>query len=138
MKTKLIYSNFDQETGQSVAIIQNKYGIFSGVSDLHPEEENVSSFVGCRYAEIRAYMEYYRHRRDLIDEQLKGLIDFQNILKGTWNYNDQSTENRRLRKRIHELKEERKSFTRKIELLKQTLKNSMENRDNFVKNFLTK
>ena len=79
MKTKLIYSNFDQETGQSVAMIENKYGIFSGVSELHPEEENVYTFVGCRYAEIRAYMEYYRHRRDLIDEQLKGLIDFQNI-----------------------------------------------------------
>ena len=138
MKTKLIYSDFDQETGESVAIIENKYGTFSGVSILHPEEKNVSSFVGCRYAEIRAYMEYYRHRRDLIDEQLKGLIDFQNILKGTWNYNDQSTENRRLRKRIHELKEERRSFTRKIELLKQTLKTSMENRDKFVKEHLTK
>lgn len=138
MKTKLIYSNFDPETGESVAVIQNRYGTFYGFSDLHPEEENVSTFVGCRYAEIRAHIEYHRHRRDLIDEQLKGLIDFQNILKGTWNYNDQSTENRRLRKRIHELKEEKRTFTRKIELLKQTLKHSMENRDKFVKEHLTK
>ena len=138
MKTKLIYSNFDPETGESVAIIENRYGTFYGFSDLHPEEENVSTFVGCRYAEIRAHIEYHRHRRDLIDEQLKGLIDFQNILKGTWNYDDQSTENRRLRKRIHELKEERRAFTRKIKLLKQTLKASMENRDKFVKEHLTK
>ena len=138
MKTKLIYSNFDPETGESVAIIENRYGTFYGFSDLHPEEENVSSFVGCRYAEIRAHIEYHRHRRDLIDEQIKGLTDFQKILKGTWNYNDQSTENRRLRKRIHELNEERASFSRKIELLKQTLKTSMENRDEFVKKHLTK
>ena len=61
MKTKLIYSNFDQETGESVVAIENKYGVFYGFSDLHPEEENVSSFVGCRY-----YWEIYGGMRWII------------------------------------------------------------------------
>lgn len=138
MKTKLIYSNFDQETGESVVAIENKYGVFYGFSDLHPEEENVSSFVGCRYAEMRAWIKYLQYRKSLIDEQIKGLTDFEKILKGTWNYNESSPENKRLRKRIQELKEEKEVYKNKIDFIKQGLKNAMDDRDNFVKKHLTK
>ena len=71
-----------RKQGESVAIIENRYGTFYGFSDLHPEEENVSTFVGCRYAEIPCYIEYHRHRRDLIDEAVKRINRFSEYFKG--------------------------------------------------------
>ena len=42
MKNKLIYANFDKETGESKVIIDTKYGWFTGYAQCHPEEEAVS------------------------------------------------------------------------------------------------
>ena len=138
MKTKIVYSEYIPEDGMSVVTISNKFGEFTGISYLHEEDKHLeSNFVGCRYAEIRAWIEYYKYRKGLVDAQLKGLSDFEKILKGTWNYNPKSSENNRLRKRMAELKAEKAEYKERIEVLKTTLRMSMDQRDEFVKKHLT-
>ena len=138
MKNKIIYSDFNQDTGESIVIIRNKLGDFHGVADLHPEEEHVSSFVGCRYAEARAHIACAQYQRDVLDTQIKALKDFENILKGKWDYNEHSMEAKRLRRRIHELKEQRMEMKNKIIAMKAALKKAMDERDEFVNNKLNK
>ena len=136
MRNKLIYSDYNQETGESMVVIRNKLGEFYGTASLHPEDLE-STFVGCRYAEVRAYISCEQYKREMIDMQIKALVDFENILKGRWNYNDQSMEARRLRKRIHELKAERNKIKENIAAMKKALRAMMDERDKFVKKHLT-
>lgn len=58
-KTKLVYSNYDPESGISIARIQTPHGTFKGKARVHPKEADIaSSYAGCKYAEIRAYIKY--------------------------------------------------------------------------------
>jgi hypothetical protein len=138
MRNKIIYSEYNPETGDSIVVIHNKLGEFYGTASLHPEDKDIaSSFVGCRYAEVRAHISCEQYKKEMIDIQIKALKDFENILKGRWNYNEDSMETRRLRKRMHELKAERKKISEKIAALKKALRASMDERDAFVKKYLT-
>lgn len=50
-----LYSDFNAETGQSTVTIQNKYGIYTGTAQVHPDDlDYVSRYAGCRIAELRA------------------------------------------------------------------------------------
>ena len=60
-QAKLIYSNYDPETGISIARIQTSHGTFKGKARVHPNDINIAShYAGCKYAEIRAYIRYYK------------------------------------------------------------------------------
>ena len=60
-QAKLIYSNYDPETGISIARIQTPHGTFKGKARVHPNDINIAShYAGCKYAEIRAYIRYYK------------------------------------------------------------------------------
>ena len=64
MKSKIIYANYNPETGKSIVKIQNQYGIFTGVSQLQEEDRPYeSSFAGCEYAEMKANISYMKHRK---------------------------------------------------------------------------
>ena len=39
MKNKIIYSDYNPETGKSVVTIRNKFGTFTGYAFLHPDEK---------------------------------------------------------------------------------------------------
>ena len=55
MKTKLIFSKYNESIGISISTIRCKYGEFTGIAKLNPEDRaNASSFVGCEIAERRA------------------------------------------------------------------------------------
>lgn len=59
---KLLYSNFDPDTGISIVRIQTPSGTFKGKARLHPEDKNYASQIaGCQYAEIRATIKYLKH-----------------------------------------------------------------------------
>lgn len=42
-KTKLVYSNYDPESGISIARIQTPYGTFKGKARVHPKEADIAS-----------------------------------------------------------------------------------------------
>lgn len=74
-RTKIIYSNFDKDTGISIVKIQTPLGVFTGKSTLREEDKPyISSIAGCRYAEIKAHIK-------AVDAQIKELKIALNTLK---------------------------------------------------------
>lgn len=56
---KLIYANYDKESGVSTALIETDLGRFTATSKLREEDREVeSSYCGCRYAELKAVRKY--------------------------------------------------------------------------------
>ena len=132
MKSKLIYANYFPETGESEVAIKNKRGVFVGHAQCHPEEEAPSDYAGCRYAEIRANIEAIKCEKRIVNFAIKELEDFEKILKSLKDYNPNSVEARRLRRRIHEKKEERIFLQTAIIAMKNTLKKVMNERDALI------
>ena len=63
MKTKLIFSKYEESTGVSISVIRCRYGEFTGIARLNPEDRaNASSFVGCEVAERRAVIKDLREQ----------------------------------------------------------------------------
>lgn len=60
-KGELIFSEYDPGTGISTVRIKTDRGIFEGKASVHPDEESPSRLVGCQYAEMRAYVKYFRY-----------------------------------------------------------------------------
>lgn len=132
MKNKLAYANFNAETGISDVVIKNKNGSFMGIATCHPEEEAISEYTGCRYAEIRANIKAVQYEKRMVNAAIKELEDFEKILKSLKDYNPHSVEARRLRRRIHEKKEERIFLQTAIIAMKNALKRAMDERDAFL------
>lgn len=79
MKSKIIHSTIDKQSGVTSVIIQNRFGQFTGWSECHPDDmEDFSAFAGERYAEIRANQKYIKHR--LKQEKIK-LKAIENLIK---------------------------------------------------------
>lgn len=99
---KLKRSKFNEYSGVSIVMLENKGNTYTGNAVLHPEDfENASRYVGCRLAERRALAKYYqekkniaRYKRDAINSLLNDLTNspddldiFETILnhKKYWN-----------------------------------------------------
>ena len=122
MKTKLVYANYDKETGISNVIIRNKYGTFSAKSTLNEADRYIeSSFAGCTYAESKAIIKSLKAGCRELQTQIKTLRDFEKILKGLKDYNHHSLECRRLRRRIYELQWELDVMKTRIQTAEETL-----------------
>ena len=101
MKNKLIYSNFDPETGISTVTIQNKYGHFTGTAKLDEEDKkHPSKFQGCEYAESKAIIEYLNKRIALLKTENKGLMNCYSEMKQSSHFNKDSYEAKTIRKQI--------------------------------------
>lgn len=136
-KVKLIHSNFDPETGISTATIRTDMGDFTGTSKLHEEDRSISSnYAGCQYAEMRAVIKYMRKRVEVVTNQIKGLENYQKVIKGKVSYNHNSMESRTLRKHIYILKKEKANWQSKIYSLSNKLYTMMMIRDKIVENIV--
>jgi hypothetical protein len=119
---RLLNSNFDEATGVSSVTIATDYGLFSATSKLHDEDLDISSsYAGCEYAEMRAIIKYMRKRIEVINNQLKGLENYQKQLLGRADYNPKSPENIVLRRQIESLNNEKKDWYRKKDSLTNSL-----------------
>ncbi|MGN0992828.1 MAG: hypothetical protein ACI4PE_02780 [Bacilli bacterium] len=133
MKIKLVQSNYDKETGISIATINTDYGIFSGSAKLHQEDKHIeSSFAGCCYAETRAILKYMKYRLKLVNEQIKALENCKKVLENKKTYNHNSTENRTIRKQIYILNKQKLEWKKKINSLSNRLLENMNQRDKFI------
>lgn len=126
---KLLQSNFDEETGISSVTIGTDYGQFNATSKLHNEDLNISSsYAGCEYAEMRAIIKYMKKRIEVINNQIKGLENYQKQLSDRADYNPKSSENIVLRKQLEILNNEKKDWHRKKDSLTNSLIMKMNSR----------
>ena len=111
MKFKLVNSNFDKETGISSATIATELGFFTGYSRLHEEDkQNISTFCGCRYAELRAMLKYIKKRISLYSYQIKTLNNYLLYLKSKKDFDKNSLECKNLYKYMNQVIKEKKSW----------------------------
>ena len=86
MKTSLIHSSYDKQTGTSVVGLGSKYGIFWGKSTLLDEDKNFESELrGCTYAEMKAYIKV---KKAALKEERAILKGMNNLYKSIMNYKD--------------------------------------------------
>lgn len=119
---KLVYSNFNKQTGESVVILQDKNGRYVGKAKLHPSDTEFSSeFAGCRIAEQRAWLDFYKKELKKAKLQLKPLKDLYNYI---WYFNSPAEYHTYHTEWIeHQLSVRIDNYTKYIEELKDSIKN---------------
>lgn len=76
---KFLYGYFNEQTGESIVTLANKYGHYTGYAYLHPDDKNnASQYAGCDLAEKRAWLDSLRKDHRRIKFQLKAI---QNLAK---------------------------------------------------------
>ena len=139
MKIKMVKSNFDEITGISEVTIATDIGEFSGTSNLHDEDRNISSsFAGCQYAEMRAVIKYMKRKMHDLDMQIKGLTDFQSSLKCRKDYNHICVENSKARRRIYELNKQKEIWEKRMNSLYERMLRNMEQREKVIEKIINK
>lgn len=140
--TKILYSNFNKDTGISTTIIRNKYGTFKGRSKLHDsDKEYASNYAGCRFAEMKANIKCLKKQKADKQLRLTELNHFKKILEDIKGYNPESLEARKLRKRIYILNKEIQQLDDTINKAAAALKQEIQERDKalaFLKNIKMK
>lgn len=107
-----------EENGDSVAVISTELGLFHGIARLHEDDRDVESeFIGCHIAESKAYIKYIKEKIKILTHQIKALENYENLIKNLKEYQPHSRENRKLRRMIFELKQERVNWRKSIETL---------------------
>ena len=138
-RIKLIYSNFDEDTGISRVIIRTDLGDFEGSSKLHEEDKKISShFAGCQYAEMRATIKYMKTKIKIIKIQIKELEDFQKSLSLRNDYNHYSVENYKMRRRIYMLNKQVKDWQERAQSLNKKMLSMMEKREYLIEKIIKK
>ena len=107
-----------EENGDSVAVISTELGLFHGITRIHEDDRDVESeFIGCHIAESKAYIKYIKEKIKILTHQIKALENYENLIKNLKEYQPHSRENRKLRRMIFELKQERTNWRKSIETL---------------------
>ena len=61
---KFLRGRFNKETGVSIVTLSDRYGRYTGVAILHPDDKNnASEYTGCSIAEQRAWIQALQNRR---------------------------------------------------------------------------
>ena len=111
----------EEEDKPSVAVISTELGLFNGIAKLHKDDEDVESeFIGCHIAESKAYIKYIKEKIKILTNQIKALENYEKLIKNLKEYQPHSRENRKLRRMIYELKQERTNWRKSINILTKT------------------
>lgn len=135
MKTKIIWSNYDENTGISNVHIATELGVFKGKAKLHDEDKKIASnFAGCNIAEARAVQKYLQAKIKNVKEQIKGLKHLENVLKNINSYNPNSIENRKLRHQIYIKQSEIQQYQNRINAISDNIDTYLNQRLKLIKN----
>lgn len=122
-KNKKFIAEFDEVTGKSFVIMETEVGTTTGYAYLHPDDKDVASkFQGCRIAEYRAWIGYATEKMKILRAEIKALTDLEKIYISLKDYNKDSLEGRRLRRRIKEKQAELIAYRQRKEVAKKQIK----------------
>lgn len=138
-RTKIIYSNYDNNTGVSTITIQTPKGRFTGISLLHDEDKDYASEItGCSYAEIKAHMKMVAADIKELKSNLSAFEKFYNNISTSNSFDEKSYIARKLRKEIFRLKEKINLYEQLKTAMHNTLMSNMENRQKKLEAFYRK
>lgn len=123
MNNHLEYASFDPESGYSIVTIANKYGHFTDVAKLHPNDvPYASEITGCNYAEHRAMIRCWKQRLKLNAAQKEIMQKYYNIISGMSGFNPRDAAASKARRVMHDLDTEREQFKENIASLEKYIK----------------
>ena len=136
MKTKLIFSKYDESTGVSTSTIRCKYGEFTGIARLNPEDKtNASSFVGCEIAERRAIIKALKTQLKEVKAMQKAVKMIIQDLEKSKTYQKHSVENRRLRKSYWLYQKQILDIKKNISDIEESINTKLSERATILKRF---
>lgn len=137
-KYGFVDATFNKETGVSTTTILTDLGLFTGTAYLHEEDRDImSEYEGCKYAEWRAIIKYYKA---LLKQKKAIYLNLQNIitnLNRMKDCNKDSREARFIRKQFYIARADYESLKDYISMLEENLYDMMKNyrglRENYLK-----
>lgn len=136
MKTKLIFSKYEESTGVSISVIRCRYGEFAGIARLNPEDRaNASSFVGCEIAERRAVIKALRTQLREVKAMQKAVEVIIEDLEKSKTYQKHSIENRRLRKSYWIYQKQILDIKKNISDIEESINTKLSERATILKRF---
>jgi pantothenate synthetase len=132
---KVKMANYDKTSGVSIVTIITELGEFTGVSRLHEDDkENASSFFGCEIAEMRALIAYSKRNQLITSHQYKAIKDMYKNLEQMKDFNKESVEARKIRRKLYELSEEWRQWKDNVKSLEANIAAKCVARDAMMKN----
>ena len=130
---KFLYGYFHPETGESIVALANKSGTYIGQAKLHPDDkDNGSEYAGCRIAEGRAWIKYYKQEKRRCREKLETIKNlYKDIYRNCSKQTAQEVEHR-FNLQIKYYTEKLTESKEIIKEIEKQLKNSIEVRDNII------
>ena len=131
---KNIFSNYNKETGESVVTIATDIGEFTDYAYLHPDDKDIeSNYAGCRYAEMRASIQYMKQKARIAGYKLQELNKIHRDLSQRKNYNKDNIGMKVLQKEIYLLEDEKEFFSHNVQTLTLRLNEAINSRPDMVK-----
>lgn len=139
MKTKLIESGYNEETGISYAKIQTPKGIFVGHAKLNFKEEKYpSKYIGCDYAEARAELKYLKYKIKEVKKERATFFNFYCMISQSNKFDPDNYEAKQIEKRVKYLKNKINELNNTYNEYKRALDNRIKNRTNELDQFYKK
>ena len=136
MKTKLIFSKYEESTGVSISVIRCRYGEFTGIARLNPEDRaNASSFVGCEIAERRAVIKALKAQLREVKAMQKAVKMIIQDLEKSKTYQKHSIANRHLRKSYWLYQKQILDIKKNISEIEESINTKLSERATILKRF---
>ncbi len=139
IKIKNIMSDYNKDIGESIVVIATDIGQFRGKAQLHPDDKEIeSNYAGCRYAEMRAGIQYMKQKARIAEYKLEPLYKIYKDLMQRNNYNKDNMGIKILEKEIYILEDEKEFFRNNVRTLTESLTNAITTRPDTIKYILEK
>lgn len=134
---RLVYSNYDKESGKSTILMEHEGKQYMGNAYFNKEEEKYppNAFFGLRIAEKRAIIEYWKERKNInrtkacaIESLLKDLQNTEENLEG-------NSIVEKIERHLKHYKQEVANYQSAIDSQRKEIKKEIEVRQQFLKRF---
>ena len=79
---KFLHEFFNKDTGVTVITLSDKYNVYTGEAKTHPDDKPyMNEFVGCRLAEKRAWLIFYKEELKRQTIKLQAIENLNNDIK---------------------------------------------------------
>ena len=80
MKGKILYAEYDKDTGISTVTKHTKYGTFTKSVRVHSDDFDIANpYDGCHFAELKCDIAAYKERAKMMRERAKGIVHAYNV-----------------------------------------------------------
>lgn len=128
---KFLYGYFNQDTGESVVTLADRYGTYTGQAKLHPDDkDNASQYMGCGLAQRRAWIKALQNRRRRIKIKIQAIKEI--IVDIKVFANDYVDINKRLKCKLKSYNKEIENIENLIKEIQNNINKRIEVRDNLI------